>query len=1022
MASSDARSLTPNPALTAPEEPRVKWIQTDKIFDSRVGSRDGLAVDIVIIYAGGRATDKQMSIFEHEVPQGVKSKTSEQPGQTKKQPCNWLVDEAMIRNTLPVARIIGFALDLANNTEISIHFDSAASEIRQTLTEWRENYKLRTAVFIGHGYGTVLIAKLFDESPEMTELLESTATIGFFAPPIPSFDDLIDWTVNNMELPSRDLKVFQAQPGTSPVTDKTWQEFRGRITKQTMNVSLFVREAATRISNDQADGVKGTDEAKGPADKKASGDAKGNGNKEKQSLMPLFDRKWTKNLRIDEIAKFPGPTDSSFRSMSEYISTSVKTHQLLAAARRNDKDMITDLINRPVNLNLSNRDGETALHVAVDNDFPDIVNRLLGTRKIDLLQETKSGLTALHVAIHRNGSNCYAIVKALLEAGAKPNQKNSKGEAPAYTALSQDVTNLLKHPPPVVGPSSTKKLEIGNPVDDQRRACQGIELSVREIFAASGKEPDRFIFDYVTVEELIYGKRQLNRIFNYEALKIDEKRHPPMCRWYHIPANNRSVYPQCAELKSLERDAGADSPKVFAILMPYISFEDSRTQRTISKIIKDASPGLRGADEDPRMMSTPLSWPSRESQDPFLDPSQDPFLDPSLDPHDVMGKIAREEYYRSRQMGKWDNDQDVGDEIRQLIRGYLHYTHKDDKLPLHPRRTLDQSYYYMLSDTSYRDNDQVVSRWVRRRRRQLGQKERENVWANKRRPDRKDKGPSGFMDKWRSRRKQRNDNILMVDQLWVWLIKGNVVQGEKDIVITSFPNRVGTKSKLDDHILSDWNRDPLFETTDLIYLIINGCRKTLGLGQDVDSIKFLEFFEGTIGDAEEKGSHLFRAFHFLSSLLSNLDEKHRDYRKRRSFLLKYLDILKESELLKEVKDVLDEIKMIESVLSDQQRVLMSFKEFEVAGASTRQYWITRESVERTQESIRSMKERTEAVEKGIERLLDLKQKQANVCEARISREGTEETARQGNLYIQGRLDWSVSDSEAEESDDEVSSE
>ena len=45
---------------------------------------------------------------------------------------------------------------------------------------------------------------------------------------------------------------------------------------------------------------------------------------------------------------------------------------------------------------------------------------------------------------------------------------------------------------------------------------------------------------------------------------------------------------------------------------------------------------------------------------------------------------------------------------RRLADAYLEESH-----PLHLRRTLDQSYYYMLENTRLRDQDQVVSRYMR---------------------------------------------------------------------------------------------------------------------------------------------------------------------------------------------------------------------------------------------------------------------------------------------------------------------
>jgi hypothetical protein len=67
---------------------------------------------------------------------------------------------------------------------------------------------------------------------------------------------------------------------------------------------------------------------------------------------------------------------------------------------------------------------------------------------------------------------------------------------------------------------------------------------------------------------------------------------------------------------------------------------------------------------------------------------------------------------------------------RALLETYLH-----KKPPLHPRRTLDQSYYWKLEDTRARDRDQVVYRGTRT-----------------------GKDP------------RRTTRVIMVDQLWLYIL------------------------------------------------------------------------------------------------------------------------------------------------------------------------------------------------------------------------------------------------------------
>lgn len=83
----------------------------------------------------------------------------------------------------------------------------------------------------------------------------------------------------------------------------------------------------------------------------------------------------------------------------------------------------------------------------------------------------------------------------------------------------------------------------------------------------------------------------------------------------------------------------------------------------------------------------------------------------------------------------------INQALGPLHQGYIHSGE------LHPRRTLDQFYYYMLSnvDIDKRDRDQVVHRWV---------KEVNKKYNKKRMYDELIVDPK----------------IIMVDQLWLWVL------------------------------------------------------------------------------------------------------------------------------------------------------------------------------------------------------------------------------------------------------------
>jgi len=143
----------------------------------------------------------------------------------------------------------------------------------------------------------------------------------------------------------------------------------------------------------------------------------------------------------------------------------------------------------------------------------------------------------------------------------------------------------------------------------------------------------------------------------------------------------------------------------------------------------------------------------------------------------------------------------------------------------------------MLPDTSERDRDQVVTRWVMRK---LEQAKKEVVTASSR----------GIQ--------VPKHNILMVDQLWLWWIPARN-DGEADIVISSFPKREGVRVKgsraVDDlqaAVLRSRNihqRTVIEDTTALLARILTVCSSTLDRHQAIKNVEFLHMFQSSIGDA-----------------------------------------------------------------------------------------------------------------------------------------------------------------------------
>jgi hypothetical protein len=90
----------------------------------------------------------------------------------------------------------------------------------------------------------------------------------------------------------------------------------------------------------------------------------------------------------------------------------------------------------------------------------------------------------------------------------------------------------------------------------------------------------------------------------------------------------------------------------------------------------------------------------------------------------------------------------------RLLRENLH---RDP--PLHIRRTLDQSYFLTLEDTGARDKDQVVYRETRQ-------------------------GKSHYA---------RNTRVVMVDQLWLWILGGSEWSPFRPLILSLTENRCLSK-------------------------------------------------------------------------------------------------------------------------------------------------------------------------------------------------------------------------------------
>lgn len=340
---------------------------------------------------------------------------------------------------------------------------------------------------------------------------------------------------------------------------------------------------------------------------------------------------------------------------------------------------------------------------------------------------------------------------------------------------------------------------------------------------------------------------------------------------------------------------------------------------------------------------------------------------------------------------------------------------------LHVRRTLDQ-FAYPNIDTASRDKDQVVYRY-------------------------QTKGPGN--------EESGSAKIFMVDQLWMWVLGTN-------LIVTSFPMR-WDQPKNDplnvlDGIIEDINsktRDPVKSVYDLAIIITYRCAGVFDrhrLGDE--EYQFLDMFESSIGIATDRETILFSRFNRASAQASRWLKSHRKLNRSARmarliddsadensedddnrvhedgsplFVDDLLDIGRETDLLSEAKDIRDELNMIHTVLEHQRNVLRDLEEVICDiyfGQHRSQHEIKKRFKDQQRmidmhiKDLERMDKQTARIYDSITDLLDrkstrsvfvsshgmltsnaVKQKHANVYEARFARDQAAGTTRQGKIIM-----------------------
>ena len=157
---------------------------------------------------------------------------------------NWLADEGVLPSFLPVARIVGFNIDLKSNMHAPLDFDRIATEITSRITTIRAKDQRRAVVFVSHGYGAIVLKRLLSgEVQESASFKGSTAVVLFFGAPFLSLDPLLNWTAQSLSL-SKKENLFGSKSAKDLVSpSQSWSKFLRDLKQQDISSYAFLEQS-----------------------------------------------------------------------------------------------------------------------------------------------------------------------------------------------------------------------------------------------------------------------------------------------------------------------------------------------------------------------------------------------------------------------------------------------------------------------------------------------------------------------------------------------------------------------------------------------------------------------------------------------------------------------------------------------------------------------------------------------------------------------------------------------------------
>ena len=493
------------------------------------------------------------------------------------------------------------------------------------------------------------------------------------------------------------------------------------------------------------------------------------------------------------LARVPDAQDYIYQAIRARIQKSL----LFKAISDRDIELISTILysKPPPPSTIKNKRGETPLHIAALLDPPseDIVTLLINERPHDTLETDNDGQIPLHCAVWSawNHEPEEGLVRSEYSAVIRYLMRNMQrvdldfrdfNNMSPWDAMCDNeegcvcrdaqcaapwIRELKENLEPISGPAVTREEEhptapeAPEEASAQYRACFNSLGTVGEFYHLQRRE--HINLKTPSVYEMIYDReRGCARILHSSRRKENDQDF--RCRWIHIPANNeqwmadlflsigvrdvsmndqrhdgltvfnRYMIPQAKKYDFVKFRAPIPGLTATPTMhLPTVVEEPSKDGEQGQEMRIHASPTMSDERTPSQVAAAKITWAD-------LPPIKGlggnkaivlfmPYL--AYESHDGRKKVAKIINQEWKASTKAASMPPQSDRDSALIKGYM----TSSTRPLHCRRTLDQYSYYMLETTERRDKDQVVYRWAK------------------------------------TRAKAKTETpILMVDQLWLWIL------------------------------------------------------------------------------------------------------------------------------------------------------------------------------------------------------------------------------------------------------------